>query len=68
MNEFLKRNSQQKIDSINRKKYQRIYTIKCLSPAMYIIECPKCGNICASASERSIMPQFSTCDDESCNY
>jgi len=40
----------------------KIYKVKKLGQAMYVIECPKCGNICASASERELLPEFSTCN------
>lgn len=30
--------------------------------AMWVMECPKCGKICASASERSWLPDFTSCD------
>lgn len=32
---------------------------------MYVMECPICGEICASASEYDLLPQFTTCDN--CN-
>ena len=31
--------------------------------ALYVIQCPVCKSILASASERDLMPEFSTCDD-----
>ena len=43
-------------------KYQKIYRKKMLYPGMYVIECPICGRIVASSSERSALPEFSTCD------
>lgn len=33
--------------------------------AMWVMTCPMCGRICASASERGILPDFATCD---CGY
>ncbi|MCC6181047.1 MAG: hypothetical protein IT237_04370 [Bacteroidia bacterium] len=33
-----------------------------LSSWMHVIKCQKCGAILSSASERYLLPQFSTCD------
>ena len=32
-----------------------------INPAMHVMECPKCGKIVASASERYLLPQSATC-------
>lgn len=34
---------------------------KTINAAMHVMECPKCGQIVASASERYLLPQFVTC-------
>ena len=41
------------------KKLTRKVTI---NNAMHVIKCPDCGAICASASEREFLPEFTTCD------
>lgn len=51
-----------------KKKHKKIYKKESLNSAMYIIKCPECGNIVASASERCMLPEFSTCDNEKCKY
>ena len=33
-----------------------------INPALWIMECPFCGDILASASEKAYLPEFSTCD------
>jgi len=40
----------------------KIYNKKSIGAVMHVIECPKCKNICASASERAWLPEWSTCD------
>lgn len=34
---------------------------KMINEALYVMECPKCGRIAASASERYLLPEFTTC-------
>lgn len=35
---------------------------KKIGPAMWVMECPKCGAYCASAAERSWLPECTSCD------
>ena len=35
---------------------------KKIGPAMWVMECPKCGQWAASAAEREWLPDFTTCD------
>lgn len=42
----------------------KIYKKEKVSPAMWVMKCPKCGKICASASERSCLPDWIICDCE----
>ena len=39
-----------------------------ISRAMHVIKCPKCGSICASASEMKDLPNWSICRNEECDY
>jgi len=41
---------------------KRIYKKETLNPAMHVMRCPKCGNICASTSERELLPEWTICD------
>ena len=31
--------------------------------ALFVMECPKCGSICASASEWELLPEWTVCDN-----
>jgi len=42
---------------------RKITRVKKVHNAMYVMECPRCGEICASASERELMPQWTTCPE-----
>lgn len=42
----------------------KIYKKEKIGPAMWVMRCPHCGAICASASEREILPEFTTCLNE----
>lgn len=44
----------------------KIYNKKELYSGMHVIECPKCKDILASASERMYLPSFSICDKGKC--
>ena len=44
----------------------KIYIRKSINKALHVIECPKCKGILASASERNLLPVFSSCPD--CDY
>ena len=50
------------------KEFKKIRKKESDGPAMHIMMCPECGTICASASERSYLPQFTTCDNIECIY
>lgn len=39
----------------------RVYEKKTVNRAMHLMECPKCGDILASASERRFLPRFADC-------
>ena len=53
---------------MEKKIRKKIYEKKTINRALHVIECPKCGNYCASASERNLLPEWSTCDNPKCNY
>lgn len=40
----------------------KIYQKKEINGALFIMECPECGRWCASASERTYLPEFTTCE------
>ena len=44
-----------------RKKISKVRNYKMVSAAMHVIECPECGAIAASASEKSLLPDWATC-------
>lgn len=35
---------------------------KKIGPAMWVMECPKCGRICAGATEKSWLPEITSCN------
>ena len=43
-------------------KNKPVYEKKKINSAMWIIECPLCSNVIASASEKEYLPEFSTCN------
>lgn len=44
------------------RKIMRITRKKKVAPALWVMECPKCGKYCASASEKAFLPEFITCN------
>lgn len=43
----------------------KIYEKKKINRALWVIRCPKCGKILASASEKGFLPEFMWCYCES---
>ena len=43
-------------------KTNKIYKKTTLNPGLHVMECPICGDYCASASERNLLPEFTECD------
>lgn len=50
------------------KKNAKIYVRAQLGRSSWVIKCPACGQICASASERSWLPIWSVCDNKKCSH
>jgi len=44
----------------NKPKF--IYRKTTINRGMHVIKCPDCGNYCASACDREMLPEWSTCD------
>lgn len=49
------------------KKYTKIYQKNSMI-GIHVMVCPKCDDVCASASERMYLPEFTSCDNINCNY
>ncbi len=43
----------------------KIYKKEKINRSLWVIRCPKCGKILASASEKQYLPEFMWCDCES---
>ena len=50
------------------KKNQKIYKRESVNNAMHIMVCPGCDTVCASASERMYIPEWTACSDKNCQY
>ena len=48
--------------NINNHSSIRVTQKRTINTAMHVMECPVCGNVVASASERYLLPEFSTCN------
>lgn len=59
------KNQQSQKPVIQRKEIREKITVH---RGMHIMECPECKNICASAAERSWLPEWAMCDNPNCNY
>jgi len=51
-----------------KKEYNKIYKKEMINSTMIVMRCPKCGNICASGSEKWMLPKFAICDNKRCEY
>lgn len=49
------------------KKHQEIYDREMIDNT-YVIKCPECGSVAASASEDAPLPEWSTCGNIKCNH
>lgn len=41
----------------------KVYRKKLYYPGVWVIQCPICGQILASASEKEYLPEFSSCEN-----
>ena len=46
----------------------KIYAKKQIRYGLWVMECPKCGKVCASASDLYLLPQFTSCDCDKETY